>query len=334
MPFLSFRLILLTAAAALLVAPLLTALAQRAGLLDTPGTHIHKQHARPTPASGGLILLVVLSATAILMGWWKKPVLAAILAPALVIFAFGLWDDLRSLPPWAKLSGQFLAAVLMMRMGVQVMIFQANWLNLLVTILWMVGITNAFNFVDSKDGLALGLACLAAAFFLMATKNSGQVELSLLSAALLGAGTACFYYNSPPALFFLGDSGSQLLGFLLAGLSISYNPPGYDQLTSWYLPILLMGVPVFDITLVVFSRLRRGLPIYQAGLDHTYHRLAALGLGSERAVLTMHIASFMLSFLAFSTLGLHAIVANLIFLLLVVSGIACIYLLDRPERRS
>jgi UDP-GlcNAc:undecaprenyl-phosphate GlcNAc-1-phosphate transferase len=324
--------ILLTALATLLVAPLITSLAQRAGLLDTPGIYTHKQHSRPTPASGGLILVVVLSAAAVLSGWHQEPVLVAILAPALIVFAFGLLDDLRGLPPWAKLAVQTLATILMIMLGAQVKLFPANWLNLLVTTLWMVGITNAFNFVDSKDGLALGLACLAAAFYLLATRSSGQMELSLLSASLLGAGAVCYYYNSQPALFFLGDSGSQLLGFLLAGLSISYNPLGYELWSTWFIPILLMGVPVFDLTLVVISRLRRGLPVYQAGLDHTYHRLAALGLGSERAVMTMHAASFILSVLALSTLGLPTLISNAIFLLLLLLGGACIFVLDQRDR--
>lgn len=322
---------LLTALAAMLVAPLITTLARRAGLLDKPGTYAHKRHSQPMPASGGLILVVVLSATALLSGWLQERMLVAILAPALIIFAFGLWDDLRGLPPWAKLAAQTLATTLMISLGAQVQLFPENWLNWLVTTIWMVGITNAFNFVDSKDGLALGLASLAAAFYLLATNSSGQPELSLLSAALLGAGTGCYYYNSQPALFFLGDSGSQLLGFLLAGLSISYNPSGFDLWSSWFIPILLIGVPVFDLTLVVVSRLRRGLPFYQAGLDHTYHRLVAMGLGSERAVMTMHAASFMLSVLALSILGLPAALSNAIFLIILLLGAACIYILDQRK---
>ncbi len=332
MPYPNLRITLLTALAAALVAPLITSLARRVGLLDRPGLYAHKQHAQPMPASGGLILALVLSATALLSGWHKLPGLAAILAPALIIFAFGLWDDLRGLPPWAKLAAQTVASLLMIGMGAQVKLFPANWLNLLVTVLWMVGITNAFNFVDSKDGLALGLAALAASFFMLATNGSGQTDLSMFSAALLGAGTACFYYNNQPALFFLGDSGSQLLGFLLAGLSILYNPAGFEIGASWFIPILLMGMPIFDLTLVVVSRLRRGLPIYQAGLDHTYHRLVALGFGSERAVMTMHAASFTLSILALSTLGQPVALSNAIFLIVLVLGAVCIFILEQHQR--
>lgn len=332
MPYPSLRMTLLTALAALLVAPLITMLARRAGLLDKPGIYAHKQHSQPTPASGGLILVVVLSAAPLLSGWLQQRALVAILVPALIIFAFGLWDDLRGLPPWAKLAAQTLATILMISLGAQVKLFQGNWLNWLVTALWMVGITNAFNFVDSKDGLALGLASLAAAFYMLATNRSGQTELSLLSAALLGSSAACYYYNSQPAFFFLGDSGSQLLGFLLAGLSISYNPSGFDLWSSWFIPILLMGVPIFDLCLVVVSRMRRGLPVYQAGLDHTYHRLVDLGLGSERAVMTMHAASFFLSALALSTLGLPAAFSNAIFLIVLLLGAAGIYLLEQRQR--
>lgn len=332
MPYPNLRITLLTALAAALIAPLLTSLARRAGLLDRPGLYAHKQHAQPMPASGGPVLALVLSAAALLSGWHKQPELVAILAPALIIFVFGLWDDLRGLPPWAKLAAQTVATILMIGMGAQVKLFPANWLNLLITILWMVGITNAFNFVDSKDGLALGLAALAASFFMLATNGSGQTELSMFSAALLGVGTACYFFNSQPALFFLGDSGSQMLGFLLAGLSILYNPTGFEIASSWFIPILLMGVPIFDLTLVVVSRWRRGLPVYQAGLDHTYHRLAALGLSSERAVMTMHAASFFLSILALSTLGLPAKLSNAIFFTILILGAACIYILEQHPR--
>jgi UDP-GlcNAc:undecaprenyl-phosphate GlcNAc-1-phosphate transferase len=127
---------------------------------------------------------------------------------------------------------------------------------------------------------------------------------------------------------FLGDSGSQFLGFVLAALGIAYNPIGFSPLASWYVPILLVGVPIFDAALVIFSRLRRGKPVYQAALDHTYHRLVALGMSSNRAVLTMHTAALILGSLAFLALDQRPAIANGIFAAVVLAGVAGVLFLD------
>lgn len=325
----SFRVIFTTAVIAMLLAPLIAAGAKRIKLLDQPRLQSHKQHSHPMPVAGGLVLLTSLLTAAAWQRLGDSATITALLASSSLVFLFGLWDDLRDVPPWAKLTGQILAALLLVRLGVQVQIFQQAWLNLLFTLLWLVGITNAFNFVDSMDGLALGLASLAAAFLMLVTYDAGQSRLSLLCAALLGTSIASYYYNSPPALFFLGDSGAQFLGFLLAGLAIAYNPPGFEQLASWYVPVLLMGVPIFDTTLVVISRLRRGLPVYRAGLDHTYHRLVKLGFSTSRAVLTMQMAALLLGCLAFIALSLRPLAANLIFTGLLLTGAALLLYLER-----
>jgi UDP-GlcNAc:undecaprenyl-phosphate/decaprenyl-phosphate GlcNAc-1-phosphate transferase len=256
-------------------------------------------------------------------------VIWAILLPAAIVFAFGLVDDRRGLSaPW-KLLGQLLATGLMIALGVQIHLFdQYPWVNLAITVFWMVGITNAYNFVDSMDGLANGLACLAAAFFMLVTFDSGQGDLSVFSALLFGTCVGVYYFTFRPARYFLGDSGAQLLGFLLAGLAIAYTPLGFLRIQSWYIPILLMGVPIFDTTLIVFSRLRRHRHFYRAGQDHTYHRLVELGLDPNRAVLTMQFAAGLLGCLAFITLTLPPLAANIIFAACLLGGFVCIAVLD------
>jgi UDP-GlcNAc:undecaprenyl-phosphate GlcNAc-1-phosphate transferase len=207
-----------------------------------------------------------------------------------------------------------------------------NWINIAITLLWVVGITNAYNFVDSMDGLAVGLAAQAAAFFMLVTFDSGQADLSQLSAVWLGACIGCFFYNASPARFFMGDSGSQFLGFFLASLAIAYNPPGFEQLASWYVPILLMGVPIFDITLVVYSRLRHKQPIYKGARDHSYHRLVKLGMSSNRAVLTMHITALLLGCLAFIALELPPLTANIVFVTVLAVGISTLIFLESKSQ--
>ena len=331
---LSFRNIFIAAIITLVLGPLGQWMARRLGFVDIPNKELHKQHSAVVPVAGGFIIVVTVFAVSLGQRLLETQTVFALLVSSTLLFVFGVWDDMKQLSPPVKFSGQIVGALLLIFLGVQVLIFQQNWLNLLITLLWVVGITNAYNFVDSMDGLAVGLSSQAAAFFMLVTSDSGQVELSLLSAILLGASVGCFYFNALPARFFLGDSGSQFLGFLLAGLAIAYNPPGYDQLQSWYIPILLMGVPIFDITLVVFSRLRRGKPIYKASRDHTYHRLVQMGMSSNRAVLSMHITALLLGCLAFVALGLPALLANAIFAAILLIGLIALIVLESQSQQQ
>ncbi|MEJ2598472.1 MAG: MraY family glycosyltransferase [Anaerolineales bacterium] len=193
------------------------------------------------------------------------------------------------------------------------------------------GITNAFNFVDSMDGLAVGLGGLAAAFFMIVTLDAHQPLLSRHSALIFGACIGLYLFNSPPAMLFLGDSGSQILGFSLSALAIAYSPQGANQSSSWFVPILLLGIPIFDTVLVVFSRMRRRRPIYGASRDHTYHRLLNLGLGSFRSVVIMQVAGLTLSCLAFILLTQPPLTANIGFGAVLAISLVTILWLDKKQ---
>jgi len=253
-------------------------------------------------------------------------------------------DDYKGISPFVKILGQILAVVVLIVLGVSIRVFESpefllnvRWpfslyLDWLVTFFWVVGITNAFNFVDSMDGLAVGLGGVAAAFFMLVTIDSGQLLLSQQSALLLGACVALFFFNSPPARLFLGDSGAQTLGFLLAVLAIAYLPQGVSQSSSWVVPIMLLGVPIFDMVLVVISRLRRGKSIYTASLDHTYHRLVALGWEANWAVVGMQVVSLLLGCLAFIVLTRPPVIANAVFVGVLLAGFLALYTLDNRKR--
>jgi UDP-GlcNAc:undecaprenyl-phosphate/decaprenyl-phosphate GlcNAc-1-phosphate transferase len=156
--------------------------------------------------------------------------------------------------------------------------------------------------------------------------------LSKHSALIFGACIGLFVFNMPPARLFLGDSGAQTLGTVLAVLAIAYRPLGANQSSSWVVPIMLLGVPIFDMILVVVSRVRRGKPVYSAARDHTYHRLVSLGWNSNQAVLFMQISSLLLGCMAFLVLSRPPLVANALFGAVILVGVLSLTYLDNPKR--
>lgn len=330
MSFITLNVTFTAALIALIVTPLVGGLARRFDFVDFPGRAPHKLHTRPIPIAGGWVILVALLAVGMAFGSLALPEIQRLVLPALIVFFFGVLDDVYILRPHWKFLGQLVASLLLVFMGTQVLLFSNQLLNLLITLLWMIGITNAYNFVDSTDGLAAGLGSLAAAFFMIVTFDANQVYLSVFSAILLGACIGVYYFNALPARIFLGDSGAQFLGFLLAAIAIDYTPVGFERIASWYVPILLMAVPIFDTVLIVVSRIRRGRQVFKGAHDHTYHRLVALGINPNRAVLSMQMIALLLGNLGFIALVMNPLWANLIFgLVLLIAAAAINYLDDR-----
>lgn len=317
-------------------------LCKRFGLIDHPGAAPHKQHVRPTPLAGGLVLGMSLMVLLVAYPGLMTGKMRGAILPAAIILFFGLWDDRARLSPLIKFAGQFLAVGIAIYSGIQIEILSevdlpggtllAQILNVALTVFWLVGITNAFNLIDSMDGIVAGLSTLASAFFIFVTLASGQVDLTLWAALLAGISLALYFWNSPPARYFLGDSGVQTLGFLLAVLALLYNPTTQVQGSSWFAPILIVGVPIFDTSLVVFSRLRRHSPPFKGNRDHTYHRLVRGGLNPSRAVSLLHIVALALDSLAIFAISQPPLVANLIFVFCLVTGLSLIYLFDFSEK--
>jgi UDP-GlcNAc:undecaprenyl-phosphate GlcNAc-1-phosphate transferase len=325
-----FQAVLFSIILSLIVAPACIRIARRFGILDDPASSPHKIHTVATPRAGGMVIFIVIFIVGALTGvLWQPPILKIFLA-SIVIFVFGIMDDMKALGVLPKLLGQLLAGLILIMEGISVHFLRFPPLDIAITLFWIVGITNAYNLVDSMDGLALGLAGLAAAFFMLATLNVDQSSSVVFTAILVGTCAGLFYYNVTPASLFLGDSGSQLLGFWLAAIGIIFTPsPDVPQLSSWFVPIMLMIVPIFDTTLVTISRLRRKRPFYVAQRDHTYHRLVALGTSPLLAVFTVHLAATITSCLALIALTLPPLWANLLFLATLMAGLAFIPWLER-----
>jgi UDP-GlcNAc:undecaprenyl-phosphate GlcNAc-1-phosphate transferase len=250
-------------------------------------------HERATPVLGGIGIFAGFSA-----GLWLAVATGAIDATkellglyggVTIVFTAGLVDDLRRLSPLAKLGAQIAAGLLVIFSGTSVQLVHNDLVAGAIALLWLVGMTNAFNLLDNMDGLAATLAAIAFTFFAIdavTVHPSDTVLAFALSGALACAGFLPF--NLRPggkALMFMGDSGSQLLGFALAGLGLygSWKVAG-TTVATLFLPILVLAVPILDTGLVTVLRLLEGRPIYQGGRDHSSHRLVRLGLSEKHAV--------------------------------------------------
>ncbi len=323
------ELIVFSALLALAFTPLGIRLFRGVGLIDVPHTAPHKRHKESVPLGGGTIIFLCV----LVVLWIRSPQLPSTIwrfIPAVgVVYLFGLLDDLVGFHALWKFVGQLAAGVILIAYGVYVQLFHAVWANYALTLFWLVGITNAFNFLDGSDGMVLTIGGVTSGLLALVTLGSGQMELAALSTILFGVLLGMSVYNLPPAKIFLGDQGSQMIGLLLSSLALAYNPVGYSNLASWYVPILFFFVPIFDTSLVVVSRLRRKAPLFKGGLDHSYHRLMRLPLSPRRAILIMAGAVLLADVLALALLGLPPVAGNAAFLAVVLLAAATIFWIDR-----
>jgi UDP-GlcNAc:undecaprenyl-phosphate GlcNAc-1-phosphate transferase len=275
-------------AASLGLTPVTRQLAHRIGLVDKPNAR--KVHLKPIPFGGGLAIYAAFIIALLMFNGWPRHVLelAAIIFGTTWLAFIGFLDDKIELSWPVKFGSQILAAVAVILAGIRVDLFQ-NPLDWVITLVWILGIINAINFLDNMDGLAAGVSAIAAFFMFVLSASQGQELVSSLSAALCGAAIGFLIYNFNPATTFMGDMGSMVLGFLLAVCGIKLRFPAQSLAVTWMIPILVLGLPIFDTTLVVFTRLREGRSPAQAGKDHTSHRLAFAGLSTRRAVVICYV---------------------------------------------
>ena len=299
------------ASAGLIALLLRTPLAQR--VVAAP--RHDRWHERPTPIIGGIgIFGGFIIALAVVVATGAVPAnreLLAIAGGAAILFFAGLIDDVFSLGPLPKLAAQIGASLLLVFTGLTIQGLIGNRIVAgTVAVLWLVGMTNAFNLLDNMDGLAATLAAIAAGFFAIDAVTSHPNDVSLAIALALALACAGFLpFNLRPrrnAAVFMGDAGSQMLGFTLAalGLSASWKVAG-TTVATLLLPILILAVPILDTTLVTIVRLLDGRPVYRGGRDHTSHRLVYHGLSEKRAVALLAVVSVALgtTSLAYEVLG-------------------------------
>ncbi|MGA2819259.1 MAG: MraY family glycosyltransferase [Anaerolineales bacterium] len=323
-------LVFLSGIAAFLVTPLSVWLARRLGFIDFPRPH--KTHVRPIPLLGGLAIYIGLGIILLLVNVRPAiPQLIGVVLGGTLVAVLGLWDDHRPVVPWVKIVMEIVAGLVVIAVGIHVQLLPWAPANVLITLFWIVGITNAINLMDNMDGLAAGVSAVAAVFFLLLASTNGQVLVASMAAAVAGASLGFLFYNINPALVFMGDSGSLLLGFLLAVLGMKYEPVRLPLGSTWMVPIVVLGLPIFDTTLVTYARWRRHQSVLQGGGDHTSHRLARLGLGTSRAVLTMYLAAVALGTVAMALIHLLPPWPSVLFAILVLVGLIGVALLEHAR---
>ena len=271
--------------AALLLTPWAGRLARRTGILDRPAENKVHLEARPylggLAVAGGLVLVAAVNT-----GLTAE--VATILLGALSLSALGLVDDLRKVGPVVKVAVEIGAGLALWIAGIRAGLFGVYGLDLALTVLWVVAVTNAVNLIDNMDGLASGVAAISALAFFVIAARQGDYLVGSLALAVSGASAGFLRHNFPPAKIFLGDSGSLLLGFLLAALGLKLDVVSGSGPARAAIAVFLIGVPVFDTVLVVLARLRERRRIYVGGTDHSSHRLARRGLSARRVALATY----------------------------------------------
>ncbi|MBK8988626.1 MAG: undecaprenyl/decaprenyl-phosphate alpha-N-acetylglucosaminyl 1-phosphate transferase [Chloroflexi bacterium] len=299
------------------------------GFVDAPAQR--KLHTDPIPLMGGVAIFggAMIAVLAFANGL-ASSVIGVALALSLVALV-GLVDDRIGLPAWAKLGAQFLAFLVLAYFGIRVQLPIPDALNYLLTFLWLAGISNAINFLDNMDGLSAGVSAVAASFMLLLGLQNNQFLVSALAAAILGSCLGFLRYNFKPAQIFMGDAGSLFLGFSLAILGLQLRFPGNVSFVTWMVPVFILGLPIFDTTLVVISRIRRGVSPNTAGKDHTSHRLVNRGYSQREAVLLLYLITG-----AFGMIGLFVTKATVAegYLIAAVAAVVALYAIYRLEKEG
>ena len=293
-------------ALSLILTPLSIKLAPKVGAVDVPKDS-RRMHSKPIPRMGGLAIFL---GTVITLVLWTPGVglsymtgfsfdmrLVGILLGGLLIFVFSLVDDVKALPAKAKLAVQIICALILYFFSVRIEFFGDPFseglirlpmiVSLIVTVIWVVGITNAVNLIDGLDGLAGGIACISSIAIAFTAYIHGSYEVCMPLLAVAGSCCGFLPYNFHPAKTFMGDCGSQFLGFMLAAVAMT-SVTKSATVIAIILPIFALALPIFDTLFAIFRRIINKRPIMEADKGHLHHRLMAIGMGQRRAVLTLY----------------------------------------------
>lgn len=302
---------LLAFAVSLLVAYVMTPpvkrFAEKVGAIDVPRDN-RRVHDHPIPRMGGLAIFIGFVLSLIFFVPMSTKVLG-LLVGSVIIAAMGGVDDIVSLNPWVKLAGQIVAALVAIRCGLvfdvisnpnifaEETYIEIGWLSIPLTMLWIVGCTNAVNLIDGLDGLAVGVSAISSMTMLIVSLFVSEPVVSIILAALTGACLGFMPYNLNPAKIFMGDVGSQLLGFVLSTASIM-GLFKLHAIITFFVPLLALALPLADTIFAFFRRILHGQSPFKADKGHFHHRLLAMGLNQKQVVAVLYGISAVLGLLA------------------------------------
>lgn len=284
---------------ALMFTPIIRKMAFVIGAVDQPNAR--KVHSRIMPRLGGVAIYLAFVLVVLASQTMTKQTIGLLLG-ATIIVGLGIIDDMREVSPKAKLLLQFVAATVLICFGIEVEfitnplggIINLGWFSIPVTLLWIIGVTNAVNLVDGLDGLAAGIAGIAAGTLGVVAWTQGKYLEASLALILMGSILGFLRFNFYPAKIFMGDSGSMFLGFTLSALSIMGLAKS-AAIISLFIPILVLGVPIMDTLFAIIRRYMNNQPIFQADKDHLHHRLLASGLSHPQTVMAIYAINIILS---------------------------------------
>jgi UDP-GlcNAc:undecaprenyl-phosphate/decaprenyl-phosphate GlcNAc-1-phosphate transferase len=301
----------------LILTPIIRVIAVKNGLVSYP--RADRWHKKPTAILGGISIYLASIIPLILINIDNKN-MRGLFIGGTFLFIIGLADDKLHLPPYAKLFTQIIAACIAVFSGITINLPLNIAVSIPLTLLWIVGITNAFNLLDNIDGLAAGIAVISSLMLFYCSLNFSNNPLSIFALILAGASLGFLPYNFNPAKIFMGDSGSMFLGYSLAVVSIGGTIRHISNfLIIMLIPIFILSIPIFDTIFVIIGRTFQGKRIFEGGKDHTSHRLVTLGLSQRKTVLLLYILSMVFGIIAISYSRLNMFIISVIaFLSLVV----------------
>ena len=281
--------VVLAAGLALYGVPLARRAALKYGIVDAPDGRLKHQN-EPVPYFGGLAIYLAFLGSLAFTFEFRHDVLGIILGGTIIVM-LGLIDDFGVLTPWTKLAGQLLAVFVLIKSGIRIEIAALpEWVDLTLTVFWMVGLINAFNLLDIMDGLSAGVGAVSASCLLVVALLQGDQTIAFMLAALIGSLLGFLKYNWHPARIYMGDMGAMFIGLLLGAMTMIERYPS-DHPLSLLTPVFIVGIPIFDTLFVMYIRYRRGLPIFWGSPDHIAIRLRHWGLSVPQIVMTSYVAT-------------------------------------------
>ena len=297
-------------------------------IVDRPDGKL-KNHTDPVAYLGGIAVYLAVLLTLALTFDLSREILGILLSGTIIVI-LGIIDDFKVLPPKIKFIGQAIAAFVLIKSGIYIkLVFLPLWINIILSFLWLMVITNAFNIIDVMDGLATGIGCLVSIILFIVAIMNQHVLIAILTIALAGALLGFLRYNFEPAKIYLGDTGSLFIGLLLGALSMigSYTQ---NNLAACFSPVIILGIPIFDTVFVIYIRWRRGIPIIYGSPDHFALRLRKWRFSTIQTVILSYAASLILGLLAIVMLLLPSNLAALgIILVLLLGAISLAVFLKR-----